>query len=203
MSGEKNGVQAKIKEKYCNAYFIHCYAHQLNLIMEKAASQNSKVCIFFSSLHGIPAFFSRSPQCLAVLDSVSKRIPRSSNTRWNFNSRIVSTVYENINELKNCFEELQKSKNTPTVQVASGLLRMLNDENFLYWLSFFHRIMPHVDLLYDCFQSRNTNSTSLYLALENFYCAISAIRNEISSSKSEDLEQLPYPSTSRIWRFFN
>jgi hypothetical protein len=43
----KGGVQTIIKETYKNAHFIHCYAHQLNLIMEKAASQNPEVCIFF------------------------------------------------------------------------------------------------------------------------------------------------------------
>jgi hypothetical protein len=110
--------------------------------MEKAASQNPEVCLFFSSLSGIPTFFSRSPQRLSVCDCVSKIIPQGSNTRWNFNSRVENTVYENINELKECFKELQKSKNIPTGQAVSGLLRMLNKKHFLFWLSFFHRIMP-------------------------------------------------------------
>jgi hypothetical protein len=56
MSGEKSGVQTMIKETQKNAHFIHCYAHQLNLIMEKAASQNPEVHIFFSSLSEIPTF---------------------------------------------------------------------------------------------------------------------------------------------------
>jgi hypothetical protein len=84
--------------------------------------------------------------------TVSKRIPWGSNTRCNFNSRVINTVYENINELKECFKELQKSKNIPTVHAASGLLRMLNDKHFLFWFFFFHRIMPDVDLLYDQLQ---------------------------------------------------
>jgi hypothetical protein len=52
-----------------------------------------------------------------------------------------------------------KVKNIPAVQAASGLLRMLNDKHFLFWRSFFHRIMPHVDVLYDQLQSRYANST--------------------------------------------
>jgi hypothetical protein len=43
-SGEKGGVQTMIKETYQKAHFIHCYAHQLNLILEKAASQNPEIC---------------------------------------------------------------------------------------------------------------------------------------------------------------
>jgi hypothetical protein len=59
MGVEKGGVQTMIKETYKNAHFIHCYAHQLNLIMEKAASRSPEVHIFFSSLSGISSFFSR------------------------------------------------------------------------------------------------------------------------------------------------
>nr|CAH7731615.1 unnamed protein product [Callosobruchus chinensis] len=57
MSGVNNGVQAQIKIKYPNAHFIHCYAHQLNLIMQKSASQNAKVRVFFNNLSAIPVFF--------------------------------------------------------------------------------------------------------------------------------------------------
>nr|CAH7746384.1 unnamed protein product [Callosobruchus chinensis] len=57
MSGVNNCVQAQIKIKYPNAHFIYCYAHQLNLIMQKSASQNAKVRVFFNNLSAIPVFF--------------------------------------------------------------------------------------------------------------------------------------------------
>nr|CAH7716211.1 unnamed protein product [Callosobruchus chinensis] len=41
MSGVNNGVQAQIKIN-TRMLIIHCYAHQLNLIMQKSASQNAK-----------------------------------------------------------------------------------------------------------------------------------------------------------------
>ena len=34
MRGATAGVQRKIKDEYPNAHYIHCYAHQLNLIMQ-------------------------------------------------------------------------------------------------------------------------------------------------------------------------
>ena len=41
MSGQLGGrVQTKIKQRYPAASFIHFYASQLNLILQKAASQN-------------------------------------------------------------------------------------------------------------------------------------------------------------------
>lgn len=43
MSGSIAGVQMKIKEHYPGAHFVHCYAHQLNLVLQKAASQHKKI----------------------------------------------------------------------------------------------------------------------------------------------------------------
>lgn len=57
MSGQQSGVNVRVKEKYPYAYFIHCYAHQLNLIMTQAVSQNKQVKVFFSNLSQIPTFF--------------------------------------------------------------------------------------------------------------------------------------------------
>lgn len=33
MSGQHTGVQARVKSVYQNALVVHCYAHQLNLII--------------------------------------------------------------------------------------------------------------------------------------------------------------------------
>ena len=43
MAGRSGGVQAIVKETYPNAHFVHCHAHQLNLVMLKAASVNRNV----------------------------------------------------------------------------------------------------------------------------------------------------------------
>ncbi|KAI3353812.1 hypothetical protein L3Q82_005037 [Scortum barcoo] len=81
---------------------------------------------------------------------VARRLPRASPTRWNFNSRIVNTVYENLDDPMQCFESITTSGSfdSTTVREASGFLRMLQDEDFQFFLQLFHQIMPHVDMLY-------------------------------------------------------
>ncbi|CAH2008243.1 unnamed protein product [Acanthoscelides obtectus] len=49
MSGHNAGVQVKIKQRYPFTHYVHCYAHQLNLIM-------SQVRVFFGDLKDIPGF---------------------------------------------------------------------------------------------------------------------------------------------------
>jgi hypothetical protein len=62
MSGRNNGVQAKIKEMYKNANYIHCYAHQLNLIVKRVASQNKQMKVFFCNLAMVFLVFLKDPQ---------------------------------------------------------------------------------------------------------------------------------------------
>ncbi|PIO23503.1 hypothetical protein AB205_0085560 [Aquarana catesbeiana] len=88
MRGATSGVQKKIQDMYPNAHYIHCYAHQLNLIMQQATSQIPKVSLFFAKLGGFASFFVRSPKRTDVLDKViAHRLPTSSSVRWNFHSR--------------------------------------------------------------------------------------------------------------------
>ena len=151
MKGKKAGVQAKIKAVYSNAHFIHCYAHQLNLIMKNAASITRNARIFFSNILAIPTFFSRSPQRVSILKKhMNVTIPRPSATRWNFNIRTVNKVYENLQPLKNCLAEIQSTSNADqTIAEATGILKYLNDNNFMFWLELFHQIMPHVEIIYN------------------------------------------------------
>lgn len=57
MKGHNNSVQTKIKQIYPNAQYIHCYPHQLNLVMSNSASINRNVRIFFANLGSFCTFF--------------------------------------------------------------------------------------------------------------------------------------------------
>ncbi|KAG8291298.1 hypothetical protein J6590_108825 [Homalodisca vitripennis] len=47
MSGHHAEVQTLVKQIYPHAFYVHCYAHQLNLVVGQATSQNQQVRIFF------------------------------------------------------------------------------------------------------------------------------------------------------------
>ena len=130
--------------------YVHCCAHKLNLVLQQAASQISSVRVFFANLNGFSAFFSRSPKHTACLDEcVARRIPRSVQTRWNFGSRIVSTVFEDKEDLIQCLEKIifTWKKDQVSVREAGGLVRWLKGKDFLLYLELFHHLMPHVVIL--------------------------------------------------------
>ncbi|XP_073323342.1 zinc finger MYM-type protein 1-like [Pagrus major] len=126
MRGATGGVQKKVQDVYVNAHYVHCYAHQLNLIMQQVTSHIPKVSNFFSDLAGFSGFFSRSPKRTSVLDRVvAHRLPRAS-TGWNFHSRAVNTVFEHKEDLLQCFETIRDSGefDPTTVREAGGQLQI-------------------------------------------------------------------------------
>jgi hypothetical protein len=187
MRGSVNGVQSKIKECFPLAHYVHCYAHQLNLIMERVASQNRSARVFFCSLSAFPTSFSRSPLRVSVLDKVAtRRITSGSATRWNFKSRRVNAVYKNQDSLVECFSELKKSLCNKTVQEPRGLRHNLEYVEFVFWLRFFHRLMPHVDLLYNQIQARKVDAVKVKNAFTEFISAIDKIRNGTDATVTEE-----------------
>lgn len=196
MSGSSNGVQAIVKQTYEHAAYVHCYAHQLNLVMLNAVSANKNVRIFFANLQGICTFFSNSPQRTAILDNiVKKRLPHSAPTRWNFNSRVVCTIFEHRKAIIEVMQKiLNESRNVSTTNQASGYVHILTDKSFVFWLNLFYKIMPHVDLLFGKFQAREIDAVIANKNLMLFETELTKIRNGvIEPSDTSDSE----PSTSK------
>lgn len=211
MRGREGGVNVKIKEKYKNAHYVYCYAHQLNKLLEQAASNITSVRIFFANLNGIAAFFSHSPDRRAALEHVcDKKIPRPSKTRWNFQSRIIQTVFTYKDDILECFENVQtgvpKIYNSETVTLAAGFVNWLENSTFLFWLNFYSKIMPHVDILFNQLQVLQTDAVRIHAAIDDFEKAIIEIRNKLPSvidRQEERIEMLAEGPTPRKRRRLN
>ena len=144
-----------------------------------ATSNISKIGQFFSDIGGFSSFFHKSFKRTAVLDEVvGRRLPGASTTRWNFHSRAVNTVYEHKDELVKCFQTIRDRGDFDAMskREAGGLLRMLEDEAFCFFLALFHKIMPHVDMLFNQLQKRNIDSVFIAGITQKFTQSIQAIR---------------------------
>ena len=60
MSGKLSGVQKRIRDKAPSAYYVHCYGHQLNLVLIAAAKYVPEAAEFFSMLEQLYVFASNS-----------------------------------------------------------------------------------------------------------------------------------------------
>ena len=186
--GAQHGVQKLVRDVYPYAYFVHCYAHQLNLIMQQVCSTITAIRIFFANLSAFSSFFSLSSKRTDLLNTVChRRLPRTCQTRWNFQSRVVSSVFECKEALIECFEIIQEDGSWDSVSIreATGLKHFLEDEEFNFFLNFFSRIMPLVEMFYNILQKRVTTVVLVKEHLRKFCDNISNIRNEISDSPAD------------------
>ena len=102
-------------------------------------------------------------------------------TRWNFENRIVSTVFEDTNDLKKCFNRIVNTwkKDKASVCDARGLLLRLEDRSCILYLRFFHQLMPHVDVLYAQLKKRQISSTLIQRCIRNFVVSINNVKEKI------------------------
>ena len=60
MSGIYSGVQRRISDKEPNAVYVHCAAHNLNLVLNDACMSSTEVQKYFDILEQLYVFFSKS-----------------------------------------------------------------------------------------------------------------------------------------------
>ncbi|XP_014873198.1 zinc finger MYM-type protein 1-like [Poecilia latipinna] len=183
MRGATAGVQKKIQDVYPNAHYIHCYAHQLNLIMQQATSHITKVRFFFLTLVDFPAFFPDHPSTQAFLiklwptdyqhpamsDGTFTAVPSILCLSTERTSSAVSKAYKTGD-----FDPI-------TVREAGAFAMLLEDQDFKFFLQLFHHIMPHVDLLYAKLQKKVIDSVCIQESIQQFQQDIQKIRNSLHS----------------------
>ena len=64
MSGELNGLQAKIKTIAPQALFTHCHAHRMNLVLQDTCKKIKECRIFLPIYPDLPLFSQHRPNAL-------------------------------------------------------------------------------------------------------------------------------------------
>lgn len=198
MAGHINGVQALIKSTHPQALFIHCYAHCLNLVLSKTINNISECKIFFSTLNGIAAFFSRSPKRAKFLDEfLQRRLPSVSPTRWNYTKRLVNTVYIHRTNLCEVFNAMLRNPNEIESEILApvkGYLFCLSEFTFCFLLRTFDKIFSLTDILYNILQTRSFDIVFCRKKIDEMRRTIYSLRSEFESVYAETVKETCEPS---------
>ena len=147
-----------MKKFFPHAHYVHCYAHQLNLIIKKMASCNKRFKVLFSSSNRIRVFFTISPKRNSQLKKFcSAQIPRLSETRWNYTSRIISAVRSNKEQILECFTSIPNGGGWDQKSFCEsiGFTKILEDKKFIFFVEFFDDLFKHVSVLFGILQFKN------------------------------------------------
>ncbi|KAI5676171.1 hypothetical protein M9H77_07121 [Catharanthus roseus] len=145
MRGELNGLKQKILDENKYAYYIHCFAHQLQLVLVATSKKNAHVCSFFEYLAKIVNTVGAS--LTHVLETIyedadevnSRGIARGLiDKMWQFEFVFIAQLMVNVlaktNTLSMCLQ--QRTQNIVTAirmikTIKEDLKKYRNDDD--YW----------------------------------------------------------------------
>ena len=151
MSGNIGGVQTILQQDYPYAYFFHCAAHRLNLVLSQSASSISVVKVFFANVSAFNNFTGLSSKRKEHLSSKGNAIPHPSKTKWHYRSRIINQIFNRYHILQGALEEITEhphSWDDMTISQADGLLQYLESFRFCFLIVAFQKIFEQSTILY-------------------------------------------------------
>ncbi|KAK7880157.1 hypothetical protein WMY93_033180, partial [Mugilogobius chulae] len=192
MSGRNTGVQARVKEVAKQAFYIHCNAHCLNLVLVDTVKAIPDVECFFSIVQKLYNFMSGSyvhSKWLAkqtqMYDGAVRELQKLSDTRWACRYQACKTILERLPAIIIVLEEISDEKKGDRSVEAKGLLAQF-DLTFVALLVTLAKVFGEAKCLSDALQAP---SLDLGLAVDLVY----ALVQTLEQLRTED-------SFSVLWR---
>lgn len=159
MSGRVGGLQAKIRETYPSAVYIHCMAHRINLVVTDLCGEIDCVKKFFNTLESLYVHFS-SPSRHNTLTKIQNElglshteISRLSDTRWSCRSANCQATKKNYSAIIDALQlEIEQTSNKNAIE-AIGLLSNMKSSKFLVSLIILDDILKIINILSKQLQS--------------------------------------------------
>lgn len=159
MSGKHTGVQARIKSEAPLAFYVHCNAHCLNLVLVDSVKCIPEANCFFSLLQKLYVFVSGSyvhQRWLEVQREMFQGAPRELQrlieTRWACRYNACKTVRDRLSAIIRLLKEISEEQNGDRAVEARGLLAQI-DLKFVSLLVTFTSVLGEIKYLSDILQS--------------------------------------------------
>ncbi|XP_057515035.1 uncharacterized protein LOC130796692 [Actinidia eriantha] len=173
-----NGLQALFLKDCPYAYYIHCFAHRLQLALVAAAENNISVWLFFSKLVCIVNLVSASPkrqnelQCAQtaevehMLDTGERETGRGANqigtlhragtTHWSSHFSSICSLIDMYGATIKVLQTMVQEGSSNSIRgEAGGALIAVRSFDFIFILHLMHRIMGITDLLCRALQNKS------------------------------------------------
>ncbi|KAL9681227.1 hypothetical protein QQ045_013008 [Rhodiola kirilowii] len=177
MSGQFNGLQALFLKDCPYAYYVHCFAHRLQLTLNYVAKEVPDVWQFFSTLTMIVNFVDSSAKRHSMLKSYreeeildllavgtletgtgmnqSSTLQRSGATRWGSHLRSIASLIKLFGATMATIDDLYNNGVDKQITAeAKGIGKALKKFNFVYCLLLMHEVMMITEFLSQAFQKK-------------------------------------------------
>ncbi|CAN0925417.1 Zinc finger MYM-type protein 1 [Linum grandiflorum] len=181
MSGQYNGLKALFLQECPYAYFVHCFAHRLQLTLVASAKDCSPIWKFFSLLDKVIKLVKSSPKCTTELLEAHKRdteqmvergkletgrganqnttLQRAGATHWRSHFFSVDSLIKMFAAVCEVLMEVSKSNTWSRANKAEaeGALEEITTFKFVFCLHMMRKIMMETLFLSQAFQRESVD----------------------------------------------
>lgn len=189
MSGIYNGVQAEILKVSPNAYYVHCAAHNLNLVLNDSVKNVVEIRNFYDLVESVYVFFGHSIKRWALLQSITNAkitIKKLTPTRWSSRHDALEALrFRYVDILKTLAKIMLTSTNKAEVNEAKSLRNHLEKFETVFLVVFQNKILKNIDALSKLLQKKEQNIEAASKMFTTATEIINQMRNNFDVIKTD------------------
>lgn len=183
MKGHESGVQRRILQLNNRAFFVPCYAHSLNLVVNDAARSSKDGVMYFAIVQRIYNFLSGSTRRWAVLKDHLKAhltVKPLSNTRWESRIEAVRPFRYSPGEIYDSLYEISQdsSYDVESRCEAESLAKKMKTFSFCCCTVIWHKILNQVNLVSKGLQNIETDISEAVEKIEKTLNFLKLLRSD-------------------------
>lgn len=190
MSGIYNGVQKLVQDKQPLAVYVHCAAHNLNLVLNDAVSAVLEAQTFFATLQELYAFFGHSIRRWDILSSITGEstvtLKKLNPTRWA--GRLASLMgikCRYFDVMKALTHIILENRNPAERGDALKFQKLLQEFEFVLILVVLAKVMSSINVASTYLQSKDADLLKATQHLKTAFEHLSSYRNKFTDAIDE------------------
>lgn len=192
MSGAYAGVQSRIQGIEELAVYVHCAAHNLNLVINDAVSTVRDVANYFSALQSLYVFFGHSINRWDILSSLTNEseitLKKLNPTRWaSRHDSILAVKLRYLDILKALMKISLESKKPDGDEVSEArrLMKVINNFQFVMLTVILSKVFTQLNIASKSLQGKETDLERASTIFQRSRERLLQMRNEYQNMKEE------------------
>lgn len=193
MAGHYSGLQARVREACPEAYFVHCYAHRLNLVVVDTCTKNVDARNFFGILQKLYVFIENSTKRHGLFQDIKRdemlsdegvaqkggNLTSLSATRWCARAQNCTVLSKNIVSVVRTLTAISTDASYDTETAANAIaLHKCIDFKFCLCLTVFSEILKLCNIASKSLQSPKVDISAAVSLVETLILEIEAQRTD-------------------------
>ncbi|KAI6657242.1 hypothetical protein LOD99_11146 [Oopsacas minuta] len=212
MRGKYSGLASRVQEEEHRALYIHCHAHQLNLVLCEACMNIREVRNALGTVSTLYSFIEGSAKRHHLFHEIQEKLGISRSvtlkalceTRWSCRYRAIHAVKLTYSAILQSLEDIAEHHAAKSGADAASLLRHISTFDFLIMIEILDYLFAITDSFSRELQSQNLDISSLQGKIQSVIDSLTCIRNGdffhhlwSSAEKLAEDHQLDPPSEPR------